>query len=81
MRISTRFVNPYTTASGETVKQETFWFARSDGRLVRLQTREVEGKEAARTTDEQVTKQTFNPTFSPDTFKFAPPPGAVLSKD
>ena len=81
VRITTRFINPYTTASGETVKQETFWFSRSDGRLVRLQMREVEGQGAAQTTDEQVTEQTFNPTFAPDFFKFTPPRGAVLSKD
>ena len=63
-----------------TVEQQTYWFARSNGRLMRLQEHSVDNGLDLGTTDYQITKQTFNPTFAPDTFKFVPPKGAVLAK-
>ena len=60
--------------------QSVYWFARSDGRLVRLQEGFRSGDDAGSTTDSQITEQIFNPKFAPDTFKFVPPKGAVLSK-
>ena len=60
------------------ISQSVHWFARSDGRLMRLQEGFRSGDSAGSTTDSQITEQIFNPTFAPDTFKFVPPPGAVL---
>ncbi len=62
-------------------KQQTYWFARSDGRLMRWQTQTVTDGEARDVTDGQVTLQEFNPTFSAKDFAFTVPKGAKLSED
>jgi len=54
--------------------QQTFWFARSDGRLVRWQNQ-------SDNTDSQVTLQDFNPKFKPEDFVIVPPQGAVRVDD
>ena len=61
--------------------QQTFWFARTDGRVMRFQERSGTANEAMSATDSQIIAQTFDPKFAPNTFKFTPPKGAVLSKD
>lgn len=79
VRVTTRFDDKYTTARGETTKQETFWFA-PDGRLVRIQTRSQEGNQKPETHDWQMKAQEFNPKFDEKTFAFTPPPGAIRAK-
>ena len=78
-----RFTKRYKDigAKAATILQETFWFERASGRLVRAQTHSVTGPNDSKTSDQQVTAQTFNPKFAPDTFKFTPPKGAVLQKN
>ena len=68
-------------AGGRMTQQKTYWFARSDARLLRFQNRFSTKEERPLDTDYQITEQTFNPKFAPDTFKSTPPKGAVLSKD
>ena len=80
VRVTTRFDDDGTTVPGLTTKQETYWFARKDGRLMRVQVHSVEGNQQPRTSDSQIIEQTFDPKFAPDTFKFVPPKGAVLRK-
>ena len=59
-----------------------YWFARSDGRLLRIQEQgQIEGAPAHYYEDTQITAQQINPTFAPDTFKFVAPKGAVLTKN
>ena len=65
-------------AKGLRTEQLTYWFAQSDGRLMRVQERVTDGSSVT-TSDSQFTSQDFNPTFAPGTFEFVPPPGAVLS--
>ena len=67
--------------SPQTVEQQTYWFARSDGALVRFQERSVTSGKETSASDSQITEQNFNPQFAPDTFKFTPPPGAKLETD
>ncbi len=69
------------TTKGDTTEQKTYWFARADGRLMRYQERESRGNAEFRSQDFQITEQTFNPAFAPDTFKFTPPAGAKLEKE
>ena len=69
-----------TFVGRERIEQKTYWFARSDGRLMRLQDKITHGGKPKSHGDWQMTAQTFNPTFAPDTFKFVPPKGAVLAK-
>ncbi len=69
------------TPPQQDINQSVYWFARSDGRLMRLQEGYRSGESAGSTTDSQITEQTFNPMFAPDTFSFAPPKGAVLADD
>lgn len=61
--------------------QKTYWFARSDGRLMRVQQRILFGSKEKSTGDWQIIAQTFNPKFAPNTFKFTPPRGAKLETD
>ena len=69
------------TTRGRTTEQKTYWFARADGRLMRYQEREVQGKSEITANDFQITAQEFNPQFAPDSFKFTPPKGAKLETD
>ena len=77
VRFETVAPNPDKTP-GSTTNQKTYWFARSNGRLVRLQFRSQVGKNDGDESDEQIDTQDFNPTFAPDAFKFVAPKGAVL---
>ena len=80
VRITTRYLDAATARTGETTEQRTFWFARSDGRLMRWQTKSVEGNSSPTTTDAQVQTQDFDPVLSAQEFVFTQPTGAVLSK-
>ena len=66
---------------GQTNRQQTHWFARSDGRLLRFQERIIVGKNEPLVSDCQIKVQDFNPKFTPETFKFVPPKGAKMEKD
>ncbi len=61
--------------------EQIYWFARSNGRLMRLQFRSRQDNVDVVSHDWTITAQTLNPKFAPDTFKFTPPKGAVLAKD
>lgn len=63
------------------VEQKTYWFARSDGRLMRLQHKIMVGSKEKSSADWRISAQTFDPKFAPDTFKFTPPKGAVLQAE
>ena len=78
VRITKISPNDSTPGGGRSVQQLTYWFARSDGQLMRLQNRTTMGADASDVSDSQITKQDFNPKFAPDTFKFTPPKGAKL---
>ena len=70
-----------STFSGlERIEQRTYWFARSDGRLIRFQGKIMHGGKQKSVGDWRMISQTFNPKFAPNTFKFTPPQGAVLRK-
>ena len=71
---------PLTKNGPTSVGQQTFWFARTNGALVRFQERSVMARKDMNVADAQVTAQTFNPKFAPNAFKFTPPKGAVLSE-
>lgn len=81
VQITKRYDDKYTLAKGETVKTEKYWFAQADGRLVRVQTDSVEGKEKPYAADMKVTAQDLKPVFPESMFTFTPPKGAVLDGD
>lgn len=56
--------------------QQIFWFARSDGRLMRWQLHKTRAGQTDKQTDSQVTLQDFNPTFSASEFVLIVPKGA-----
>ena len=62
------------------VTQQTYWFSRENGALMRFENRLMGSGTKLNPSDWQITEQTFNPKFAPDTFKFTPPKGAVLAK-
>ncbi len=57
-------------------EQQTFWFARKDGRLMRWQLRVLEEGQLLTQSDAQVSKQEFNPTWSAKDFAFSVPKNA-----
>jgi hypothetical protein len=61
-------------------EQETLWFSRKDGRVMRDQWRSSEGKEYHETNDVQYIQQDLNPSFPTNYFTYTPPKGAVLRK-
>ena len=81
VRITSVARSPYIDNHPIVTEQNTFWFARFDGRLMRLQNRFLVANENSPASDSQVIEQTFNPKFTPATFKFTPPKGAVLTKN
>ena len=70
--------SPYIDKHPIVTEQNTFWFARSDARLMRLQSRFLVANKDNSYSDSQIIEQTLNPKFAPDTFKFTPPKGAIL---
>lgn len=60
--------------------QQIFWFARSNGRLVRFQVPGAGGGAIPRI-DAQITLQKFNPTLGAKDFAFTLPKGAVQEND
>ncbi len=82
VRVTIRHRDNFGSDADKSYSYFTYWFARSNGALVRLQSllTSGEGKEKReeQRTDSQITKQEFNPKFAPDTFKFTPPKGAKL---
>ncbi len=81
VRITTVAHSSYIAKHPVTTSQDTYWFARSDGRLMRLQRRVIIASKQVSSSDIQIITQTLNPTFAPDTFEFTPPKGAVLQKN
>ena len=73
-------MNPEVEDEIQKVTQQTYWFSREDGALRRFQNQLVASGTTSNPSDWQITQQTFNPKFAPNTFKFTPPKGAVLSE-
>ena len=84
VRVTIRHRDNFGSDADKEYSYITYWFARSNGALVRLQSLLTSGegkeKQEQQRTDAQITKQEFNPKFAPNTFKFTPPKGAVLRK-
>lgn len=70
-----------TSTGRERLEQRTYWFSRSDARLMRLQGKIMHGGKQKSVGDWQMSKQEFNPKFAPGIFRFTPPRGAVLQKN
>lgn len=81
VRVTQVYIEPYDPRHFLVTEQDTYWFARDNGRLMRLQERRLERGREAHAADFQITEQKFNPQFAPNTFKFTPPKGAVLKAD
>lgn len=62
----------------QVIYQQIYWFAHSDGRLLRFQERASVGNNKPLQSDCLIKVQDFKPTFAPNTFKFVPPKGAKL---
>ncbi len=74
-------MNPEAENEIQKVIQQTYWFSHENGALRRFQNRLVGSGTTLNSSDWQITEQAFNPDFAPDTFKFTPPKGAVLSDE
>ena len=74
-------MNPEAENEIQKVIQQTYWFSRENGALLRFQEGLAGDGIKVAPSDWQITEQKFNPQFAPDTFKFTPPKGAVLQEN